>query len=182
MEATLEAQNAPERQKWLACWVVLLVSWLRRSTSVLWRLRAPRFWTIAITSLSTAARRVGRGCQEAILANCPAHQRIDRDVVDTFLRSLGSLLIIPMSQSNFTMYSFEIFTPDDNKFTVRGGTVQSEGAFPVPQVHSRLSQADCVQDVRGAGRLVPAALICAAPWPMRRREQLAKPLGQFFPH
>ena len=94
MEATLEAQNAPERQKWLACWVVLLVSWLRRSTSVLWRLRAPRFWTIAITSLSTAARRVGRGCQEAILANCPAHQRIDRDVVDTFLRSLGSLLII----------------------------------------------------------------------------------------
>ena len=122
MEATLEAQNAPERQKWLACWVVLLVSWLRRSTSVLWRLRAPRFWTIAITSLSTAARRVGRGCQEAILANCPAHQRIDRDAVDTFLRSLGSLLITPMSRSNFTMYSFEIFTPDDNKFTgVRKG-------------------------------------------------------------
>eukprot|EP00966_Prymnesium_polylepis_P311372 7194012-Prymnesium_polylepis.1 len=36
---------------------------------------------------------------------------------------------------------------------VRGGVVQSEGAFPVPQVHSRLSQADCVQEVRGAGRL-----------------------------
>eukprot|EP00966_Prymnesium_polylepis_P053384 1234495-Prymnesium_polylepis.1 len=36
---------------------------------------------------------------------------------------------------------------------LRGGVVQSEGAFPVPQVHSRLSQADCVQDVRGAGRL-----------------------------
>eukprot|EP00966_Prymnesium_polylepis_P291116 6723754-Prymnesium_polylepis.1 len=27
---------------------------------------------------------------------------------------------------------------------------------------SRLSQADCVQEVRGAGRLIPAALICAA--------------------
>eukprot|EP00966_Prymnesium_polylepis_P174230 4031373-Prymnesium_polylepis.1 len=61
-----------------------------------------------------------------------------------------------------------------------GGPVR--GRVSGPQVPSRLSQADCVQDMRGAGRLVPAALICAAPRPMRRREQLAKPLGQFFPH
>ena len=52
-----------------------------------------------------------QACQELTFANCPAHQRIVRDVVDTFLRSLGSLLIIPMSRYNFTMYSFEIFTP-----------------------------------------------------------------------
>ena len=139
MEATLEAQNAPERQKWLACWVVLLVSWLRRSTSVLWRLRAPRFWTIAITSLSTAARRVGRGCQEATLANCPAHQRIDRDVVDTFLRSLGSLLIIPMSQSNFTMYSFEIFTPLLLEFNIPY-VVNRPGAQMCPCLSRRVSR------------------------------------------
>ena len=34
-------------------------------------------------------------------ANCPAHRRIDRDMLVMFLRSLGSLLIIPMCRSIF---------------------------------------------------------------------------------
>ena len=72
--------------------------------------------------------------------------------------------------------------PAEGILLLRGGTVQSEGAFPVPQVHLGGSQDICVREVRGAGRLVPAALICAAPWPMRRREQLAELLGQLFQH
>ena len=102
-------------------------------------------------------------------------------LVDRMATPLTALYSWVVSASHATSQAYRR-APTMSAHHLKGGYGAVRGRVSRPPSSFGGSQGICVREVRGAGRLVPAALICAAPWPMRRREQLAELLGQLFQH